>query len=152
MKAAIYDHPGPPDVLRYAAVPDSVCPSDGVVIRVEAAAIDMIVDLDGGQHKEWIAGAMSLCRLTQEANPPVLRDACHEIVIYMTILIRVRKSYDFSRPEYSVIFIDIAQNNQFHHITRLCQVVSQMTELLTRNDIGFPFMSRRSLENPMFSA
>lgn len=40
MKAAIYDHPGPPDVLRYADVPDPVCPSDGVLIRVETAAIE----------------------------------------------------------------------------------------------------------------
>ncbi|MDZ5452155.1 zinc-binding alcohol dehydrogenase family protein [Labrys sp. ZIDIC5] len=40
MKAAIYDHPGPPDVLRYADVPDPGCPSDGVLIRVEAAAIE----------------------------------------------------------------------------------------------------------------
>lgn len=40
MKAAIYDHPGPPDVLRYADVPDPVCPSDGVLIRVKAAAIE----------------------------------------------------------------------------------------------------------------
>jgi NADPH:quinone reductase-like Zn-dependent oxidoreductase len=40
MKAAVYDHPGPPDVLRYVDVPDPVCPSDGVLIRVEAAAIE----------------------------------------------------------------------------------------------------------------
>ena len=40
MKAAIYDHSGPPDVLRYADVPDPVCPSDGVMIRVEATAIE----------------------------------------------------------------------------------------------------------------
>ncbi|RWR05619.1 quinone oxidoreductase family protein [Paenirhodobacter populi] len=40
MKAAIYDRPGPPDVLRYAEVPDPVCPEDGVLIRVEAAAIE----------------------------------------------------------------------------------------------------------------
>lgn len=40
MKAALYDHPGPPDVLRYVDVPDPVCPSDGVLIRVEAAAIE----------------------------------------------------------------------------------------------------------------
>lgn len=40
MKAAIYDHPGPPDVLRYADVPDPVCPDDGVLISVEAAAIE----------------------------------------------------------------------------------------------------------------
>jgi NADPH:quinone reductase len=40
MKAAIYDHPGPPSVLRYADVPDPVCPGDGVLIQVEAAAIE----------------------------------------------------------------------------------------------------------------
>ncbi len=40
MKAAIYDHPGPLDVLRYVDVADPVCPSDGVLIRVEAAAIE----------------------------------------------------------------------------------------------------------------
>ncbi|MGO4126596.1 zinc-binding alcohol dehydrogenase family protein [Inquilinus sp. YAF38] len=40
MKAAVYDYPGPPDVLRYADVPDPVCPSDGVLIRVETAAIE----------------------------------------------------------------------------------------------------------------
>lgn len=40
MKAAVYDHPGPPDVLRYADVPDPVCSSDGVLIRIEAAAIE----------------------------------------------------------------------------------------------------------------
>lgn len=40
MKAAIYDHSGPPDVLRYADVPDPICLSDGVLIRVEAAAIE----------------------------------------------------------------------------------------------------------------
>ncbi|MGP2836348.1 quinone oxidoreductase family protein [Serratia nevei] len=40
MKAAIYGHPGPPNVLRYADVPDPVCPSDGVLMQVEAAAIE----------------------------------------------------------------------------------------------------------------
>lgn len=40
MKAAIYDHPGPPGVLRYADVPDPICPIDGVLIQVEAAAIE----------------------------------------------------------------------------------------------------------------
>ncbi len=40
MKAAVYDHPGPPGVLRHAEVPDPVCPSDGVLIRIEAAAIE----------------------------------------------------------------------------------------------------------------
>lgn len=40
MKAAVYDHAGPPEVLRYDNVPDPVCASDGVVIRVEAIAIE----------------------------------------------------------------------------------------------------------------
>jgi NADPH2:quinone reductase len=40
MKAAVYDHTGPPDVLRYAEVPDPVCPPDGVVIEVEAISIE----------------------------------------------------------------------------------------------------------------
>ncbi len=40
MKAAVYDHSGTPDVLRYADVPDPVCPKDGVLIRIEAAAIE----------------------------------------------------------------------------------------------------------------
>ncbi|GAB3046339.1 quinone oxidoreductase family protein [Stenotrophomonas tumulicola] len=40
MKAAIYDHPGAPGVLRYADVPDPACQPDGVVIRVEAIAIE----------------------------------------------------------------------------------------------------------------
>lgn len=40
MKAAVYDHPGPPDVLRYAEVPDPACPADGVLIRVEAVSVE----------------------------------------------------------------------------------------------------------------
>lgn len=40
MKAAIYDQPGVPNVLYYADVPDPVCLPDGVVIRVEAIAIE----------------------------------------------------------------------------------------------------------------
>ncbi|QGL96398.1 zinc-binding alcohol dehydrogenase family protein [Stenotrophomonas maltophilia] len=40
MKAAIFEHPGPPGVLRYADVPDPVCPPEGVVIRVEAISIE----------------------------------------------------------------------------------------------------------------
>jgi NADPH:quinone reductase len=40
MKAAVYDHPGSPNVLRYADVPDPACSSDGVLIRVEAIAIE----------------------------------------------------------------------------------------------------------------
>ncbi|MCE6076429.1 zinc-binding dehydrogenase [Agrobacterium vitis] len=40
MKAAIYDKFGTPNVLRYADVPDPVCAIDGVLIRVNAAAIE----------------------------------------------------------------------------------------------------------------
>jgi len=40
MKAAIYDQAGPPEVLRYADVPDPVCSDDGLVIRVTATAIE----------------------------------------------------------------------------------------------------------------
>lgn len=40
MKAILYDHPGPPDVLRLAEVPDPVCAPDGVLIRIEAIAIE----------------------------------------------------------------------------------------------------------------
>lgn len=40
MKAAIYDHAGRPEVLRYADVPDPTCPDDGVVIRLEAISIE----------------------------------------------------------------------------------------------------------------
>ncbi len=40
MKAAIYDAPGSPDVLRYEDVPDPICPADGVLIEVEAISIE----------------------------------------------------------------------------------------------------------------
>jgi NADPH:quinone reductase-like Zn-dependent oxidoreductase len=40
MKAAVYDRNGGPEVLRYEDVPDPVCPSDGVVVRHEAIAIE----------------------------------------------------------------------------------------------------------------
>lgn len=40
MKAAVLDRPGPPEVLRYAEVPDPACEPDGVVVRVEAIAIE----------------------------------------------------------------------------------------------------------------
>jgi NADPH:quinone reductase len=40
MKAAVYDQPGSPDVLHYVDVPDPVCPKDGVLIRIEAIAIE----------------------------------------------------------------------------------------------------------------
>lgn len=40
MKAAVYDHPGPPSVLTYAEVPDRVCGPDDVLIAVEAISIE----------------------------------------------------------------------------------------------------------------
>lgn len=40
MKAAIYDVPGGPDVLRYADVPDPVCGDDEVIVQVEAISIE----------------------------------------------------------------------------------------------------------------
>lgn len=40
MKAAVYDHPGAPEVLRYQDVPDPVVPADGVLIGVQAIGIE----------------------------------------------------------------------------------------------------------------
>lgn len=40
MKAAVYDQCGGPEVLRYEDVPDPECPADGVLIRIQAVAIE----------------------------------------------------------------------------------------------------------------
>jgi NADPH:quinone reductase len=40
MKAAAYDHPGGPDVLRYQEVPDPQVTADGVLLRVEAISVE----------------------------------------------------------------------------------------------------------------
>jgi len=40
VKAAVYDHTGPPDVLRYEDVPDPACPPGHVRIAVEAISIE----------------------------------------------------------------------------------------------------------------
>ncbi len=40
MKAAVYDRPGDPDVLRYTDVPDPACAADGLVIRVRAISVE----------------------------------------------------------------------------------------------------------------
>ena len=40
MKAAVIDHNGAPEVLRYAEVPDPVCADDGIVIEVETISIE----------------------------------------------------------------------------------------------------------------
>lgn len=40
MLAALYESPGPPDVLRLVQRPIPVCPPDGVLIRVEAISLE----------------------------------------------------------------------------------------------------------------
>jgi NADPH2:quinone reductase len=40
MRAAIYDHPGPPEVLRLVDLPTPTCPPDGVLIQVEAISLE----------------------------------------------------------------------------------------------------------------
>lgn len=52
MKAAVYYENGPPEVLRYEDVPDPVCHPKGVVIRVEAIAIE------GGDTLNRFGGAL----------------------------------------------------------------------------------------------
>ncbi|HET7244734.1 MAG TPA: zinc-binding alcohol dehydrogenase family protein [Streptosporangiaceae bacterium] len=40
MKAAVYDHPGGPEVFRYQEVPDPQLTADGVLIAVEAISVE----------------------------------------------------------------------------------------------------------------
>ncbi len=59
MKAAVYDKPGPPTVLRYADVPDPVYGPDDVLIAVEAISIeggDLINRRSTSQRPSWIVG------------------------------------------------------------------------------------------------
>ncbi|KHJ53619.1 NADP-dependent oxidoreductase [Aureimonas altamirensis] len=59
MKAAVYDKPGPPSVLRYADVPDPVCGPEDVLIAVEAISIeggDLINRRSVPQRSSWIVG------------------------------------------------------------------------------------------------
>jgi NADPH:quinone reductase len=53
MKAAVYDENGPPEVFRYADVPDPVCDASGVLIRVEA------VSVEGGDTLNRAGGALA---------------------------------------------------------------------------------------------
>ena len=39
MKAAVYDHPGGPEVFRYQEVPDPQLTADGVLVAVEAISV-----------------------------------------------------------------------------------------------------------------
>lgn len=59
MKAAVYDNPGPPTVLRYSDVPDPVCGPQDVLIAVEAISIeggDLINRRSTPQRSLWIVG------------------------------------------------------------------------------------------------
>ncbi|WP_296435962.1 quinone oxidoreductase family protein [Rhizobium sp. UBA1881] len=59
MKAAVYDNPGPPSVLKYVDVPDPVCGPDEVLIRVEAISIeggDLINRRSTSQVPRWVVG------------------------------------------------------------------------------------------------
>ncbi|UHD46048.1 zinc-binding alcohol dehydrogenase family protein [Aureimonas altamirensis] len=59
MKAAVYDNPGSPSVLRYADVPDPVCGPEDVLIAVEAISIeggDLINRRSTPQQSPWIVG------------------------------------------------------------------------------------------------
>jgi len=40
MKAAVYDHPGGPEVFHHEDVPDPAVPVDGVLVRVQAISIE----------------------------------------------------------------------------------------------------------------
>lgn len=40
MKAAVYDHPGGPEVFRYQEVPEPAVTADGVLVRVEAISVE----------------------------------------------------------------------------------------------------------------
>lgn len=53
MKAAVYDRTGPPEVFRYADVPDPTCPRDGVVVDVHA------VSIEGGDTLNRLRGEMA---------------------------------------------------------------------------------------------
>jgi NADPH2:quinone reductase len=53
MKAAVYEETGPPEVFRYADVPDPVCEPNGVLIRVEA------VSVEGGDTLNRAGGALA---------------------------------------------------------------------------------------------
>lgn len=53
VKAAVYSETGPPDVFRYADVPDPVCGPGGVLIDVEA------ISIEGGDVLNRAGGAMA---------------------------------------------------------------------------------------------
>jgi len=67
MKAAVYDHTGPPSVFRYADVPDPACAPDGVVIDVRA------ISIEGGDVLNRFGGALA-------ARPHVVGYQCAGVV------------------------------------------------------------------------
>lgn len=59
MKAAVYEYPGPPAVLKYTDVPDPIGGPDDVLIAVEAISIeggDLINRRSAPQQPRWIVG------------------------------------------------------------------------------------------------
>ena len=69
MKAAVYDNPGPPTVLRYAEVPDPVCEPQDVLIAVEA------ISIEGGDliNRRFDIAAIPLDRRLCGCRAPLLR-------------------------------------------------------------------------------
>jgi NADPH2:quinone reductase len=67
MKAAVYDRTGPPDVFRYAEVPDPACPPGAVVIDVKA------ISIEGGDVLNRAGGLMA-------ARPHIVGYQCAGIV------------------------------------------------------------------------
>jgi len=53
MKAAAYHRTGPPEVLEYLDVPDPVCQSNGLLVRVEA------ISIEGGDTLNRLGGALT---------------------------------------------------------------------------------------------
>lgn len=80
MKAAVYDNPGPPSVLKYVDVPDPVCGPDEVLIRVEAISIeggDLINRRSTSQAPRYVVGyaaAGTVVRVGKEVTTRAVGD------------------------------------------------------------------------------
>ena len=59
MKAAVYYENGPPSVLKYEDVPDPQCHPKGILIRVEAVAIDAPGSWDTHADQGPLTGGMA---------------------------------------------------------------------------------------------
>lgn len=62
MKAAVYQSPGAPDVLRYKDVANPRCPTNGVLIKVEA------ISVEGGDLTNRASGPPRLCRTPEGSS------------------------------------------------------------------------------------